>query len=125
MFSVDAVITELFRALDAKDADRICAQLTSDAAMVDEITKGWMIGRETLREHLASTLAGVDSISSTVRDLRVRESGPLATATCTLAQTYRMGGDQVDVVAPTSFTLELIDGAWLIVQMHSVPLADA
>jgi hypothetical protein len=29
------------------------------------------------------------------------------------------------VVAPTSFTLELIDGAWLIVQMHSVPLADA
>ncbi|MFZ4720269.1 MAG: nuclear transport factor 2 family protein [Ilumatobacteraceae bacterium] len=125
MSSVDAIITELFQALDSKDVDRICAVLADDSAMVDEITKGWMFGSETVRAHLESTLSNVDSISSTVRDLRVRDRGQFATATCTLDQTYRFGGEQVDVVAPTSFSLELTSGEWKIVQMHSVPLGDA
>jgi uncharacterized protein (TIGR02246 family) len=125
MLSIEALVAELFQALDSKDADRIAAVLSDDSAMVDEITKGWMIGRETLRAHLASTLSQVDSISSVVSDIRVRDRGPFATVTCTLQQTYSFGGEQVDVVAPTSFSLELTDGDWKIVQMHSVPLGDA
>jgi uncharacterized protein (TIGR02246 family) len=117
-------IRELFRAIDAKDATAIAALLTRDASMVDEVTRGWMTGAETLRLHLESTLASIETMNSEVRDLRVREVGNFATATCTLVQTYRFDGESVAITAPTSFSLERQGGSWLIVQMHSVPLAD-
>lgn len=124
MTSIPRLIDELFRALDAKDAAGICALLADDAAMVDEITRGWMIGRDNLRAHLEATLSTVESIESEVNDLRVQEKGSFATATCTLVQNYRFGGSRVEVVAPTSLSLERTDGGWRIVHMHAVPLAD-
>ena len=124
MTQIDDVVHSLFTSLDAKDTAGICSLLVDDAAMVDEITKGWMVGRETLRQHLDATFAGVEAIASNVRDLRVRATGDFATATCTLLQRYTLNGQTVDVVAPTSMSFERSNGEWLIVTMHAIPLAD-
>ena len=124
MHTINGLVEELLLALDAKDANRICSIVVDDAAMVDEITRGWVIGRENLRKHLEATLVNVESITSSLKDLRVREVGTFASVTCTLLQRYRFGGETVDVVAPMSLSAEHGGDGWRIVHMHAVPLSD-
>ena len=113
----------LFRAIDTQDAAAIAELLTDDAAMVDELSKGWVRGKARIRDFVGATFAAVDSISSALSDVVIRDSRDHATATFTLTQSYVLNGRQAAIVAPTSVMLERSGGSWLISVMHSVPPA--
>lgn len=115
----------LFGSIDSRDAAAIAELLTEDAAMADEMSKGWVRGKTRIRDFVGATFASVDSITSVLSDVVVRDHEDHATATFTLAQSYLLDGAQGVIVAPTSVMLERVDGKWLISVMHSVPPADA
>lgn len=119
------IVDALFRVIDARDAAAVAELLTDDAAMADEMSKGWVRGKARIREFVGTTFAAVESIASAVSDVVVRESADYATVTLVLTQSYLLDGRQVSIVAPTSLVLERGKGGWLISVMQASPLADA
>jgi uncharacterized protein (TIGR02246 family) len=118
------IVNALFRSIDARDAAAVAELLTDDAAMADEMSKGWVRGKAQIQQFVRNTFAAVESITSAVSDVVIRESADHATVTLMLTQSYVLGGQQGAIVAPTSLMLERGDGDWLISVMQSSPLAD-
>ena len=118
------IVDALFRSIDARDAAAVAELLTDDAAMADEMSKGWVRGKAKIQEFVATTFAAVESITSSVSDVFIRESADHATITLMLTQNYVLGGKPGSIVAPTSLMLERGDGNWLISVMQSSALAD-
>jgi len=118
------IVTALFRSIDAKDAAAVAELLTDDAAMADEMSQGWVRGKSQIQESVGTTFAAVESITSAVSDVVIRESTDHATVTLMLTQNYVLDGSQGSIVAPTSLMLERSEGNWLISVMQSSPLAD-
>lgn len=118
------IVNALFRSIDARDAAAVAELLTDDAAMADEMSKGWVRGRAQIQEFVATTFAAVESINSAVSDVVIRESADHATVTLMLTQSYVLDGQQNSIVAPTSLMLERGEGTWLISVMQSSSLAD-
>jgi uncharacterized protein (TIGR02246 family) len=118
------IVKTLFRSIDARDSAAVAELLTDDAAMADEMSKGWVRGKAQIRECVGTTFAAVESITSVVSDIVIRESADHATVTLTLTQSYVIDGQQRSLVAPTSLMLERGEGHWLISVMQSSPLAD-
>jgi hypothetical protein len=73
---------------------------------------------------VGTTFAAVESITSAVSDVVIRESADHATVTLMLSQNYVLNGGPGSIVAPTSLMLERGDGNWLISVMQSSALAD-
>jgi len=118
------IVNALFRSIDARDAAAVAELLTDDAAMADEMSKGWVRGKEQIQEFVRTTFAAVESVTSAVSDVVIRESTDHATVTLMLTQSYVLDGSQGSIVAPTSLMLERSEGNWLISVMQSSPLAD-
>jgi uncharacterized protein (TIGR02246 family) len=118
------IVDALFRFIDARDAAAVAELLTDDAAMADEMSKGWVRGKASIQEFVGTTFAAVESITSSVSDVVIRESADHATVTLMLTQSYVLDGQQGALVAPTSLVLERGEGNWLISVMQSSPLAD-
>jgi len=118
------IVNALFRSIDARDAAAVAELLTDDAAMADEMSQGWVRGKSRIQESVGVTFAAVESITSAVSDVVIRESTDHATVTLMLTQSYVLDGSQGSIVAPTSLLLERGDGNWLISVMQSSPLAD-
>ena len=122
--AANEIVNALFRSIDARDAAAVAELLTDDAAMADEMSKGWVRGKAQIREFVGSTFAAVESISSAVSDVVIRESADHATVTLMLTQSHVLDGQHGSIVAPTSLLLERCEGNWLISVMQSSPLAD-
>lgn len=122
--AANAIVNELFRSIDARDAAAIAELLTDDAAMADEMSKGWVRGKAQIQEFVETTFAAVESITSAVSDVVIRESAHHATVTLMLTQSYVLDGQHGSIVAPTSLLLERGEGNWLISVMQSSSLAD-
>lgn len=118
------IVTALFRAIDARDAAAVAELLTDDAAMADEMSKGWVRGKAHIQEFVGTTFAAVESITSVVSDVVIRESADHATVTLMLNQSYVREGQEGWIVAPTSLMLERDEGNWLISVMQSSPHAE-
>jgi uncharacterized protein (TIGR02246 family) len=118
------IVNALFRSIDARDAAAVAELLTEDAAMADEMSKGWVRGKAQIQEFVETTFAAVEAITSAVSDVVIRESADHATITLMLTQNYVLGGKPGSIVAPTSLMLERGDGNWLISVMQSSALAD-
>jgi uncharacterized protein (TIGR02246 family) len=118
------IVNALFRSIDARNAAAVAELLTDDAAMADEMSKGWVRGKAQIQEFVGNTFAAVESITSAVSDVVIRESADHATVTLMLTQRYVLDGQQGSIVAPTSLMLERGDGNWLISMMQSSPLTD-
>ena len=118
------IVNALFRSIDARDASAVAELLADDAAMADEMSRGWVRGKAQIQEFVANTFTAVESITSAVSDVVIRESADRATVTLMLTQSYVLNGQQGSLVAPTSLVLERGDGKWLISVMQSSPLAD-
>ena len=121
---ITEIVDVLFRSIDARDAAAVAELLTDDAAMADEMSKGWVRGKAQIREFVGTTFAAVESITSSVSDVVIRESADHASVTLMLTQSYVLDGQQGSLVAPTSLMLERGEGNWLISVMQSSPLAD-
>jgi uncharacterized protein (TIGR02246 family) len=122
--AVNGIVNALFRSIDARDAAAVAELLTDDAAMADEMSKGWVRGKEQIQEFVGTTFAAVESITSALSDVVIRESADHATVTLMLTQSYVLDGQPGSIVAPTSLLLERGDGNWLISVMQSSPLAE-
>lgn len=122
--AANEIVNALFRSIDARDAAAVAELLTDDAAMADEMSKGWVRGKAQIREFVETTFAAVESITSAVSDIVIRESADHATVTLMLTQSYMLDGQHGSIVAPTSLLLERGEGNWLISMMQSSPLAD-
>ncbi len=117
-------VIDLFAALDRLDVAAVGELLADDASMVDEITKKWMRGKDTVLASLTPTFAAMQSIRSTLSDLHTYEAVESATVTCVLDQTYVLDGTSTTITSPTTCVLRRVGGTWRMVVMHSVPLAD-
>jgi ketosteroid isomerase-like protein len=114
----------IFALVDAMDTRGMAAMIADDGQGVDEISRGWMRGRESLEQYFAQLENMVDGVSSTVRDLHVADWGNTGVITCVVDQTYTMGGEEQQITAPTSITCRRDRGDWKIAVFHSVPLPD-
>jgi uncharacterized protein (TIGR02246 family) len=117
-------VHRIFAAVDAMDTHAMSEMITDDAQGIDEISKGWMRGRDALENYFGQLQGMVDEVKSEVRDVHAREWGDAGTITCVVEQTYTMGGEQQHIVAPTSLALRREDGDWKIAVFHSAPLPE-
>ena len=86
------IVNALFRSIDARDAAAVAELLTDDAAMADEMSKGWVRGKAQVQEFVGTTFAAVETITSAVSDAVIRESADHATVTLMLTQSYVLDG---------------------------------
>lgn len=115
----------IFELVDSMDTAGMAAMITDDGQGIDEISRGWMRGRDALEQYFAQLENMVDGVSSKVRDVHVNDWGDTGVITCVVDQTYTMGGQEQEVTAPTSITCRKgDDGEWRIAVFHSVPLPD-
>jgi ketosteroid isomerase-like protein len=114
----------IFELVDAMDTDAIAAMIADDGQGVDEISRGWMRGREALEAYFGQLKQMVDGVSSRLKDVHVSEWGDTGVVTCVVDQTYTMDGQEVEITAPTSITLRREGDDWKIAVFHSVPLPD-
>lgn len=117
-------VRRIFELVDAMDTDGMAALLTDDAQGVDEISRGWMRGKDALEQYFGQLQGMVEGVSSKVRDVHTVEHGDYGVVTCIVDQTYAMGGQEQDITAPTSITLRREGDEWKIAVFHSVPLPD-
>ncbi len=121
---LESMARKLFEALDRKDFDRILGLATDDVQGVDEISRGWLRGRAAMEAYFKSLGEHASNIHSTLSDIHAVEVGDVGILTLVLDQEYDMGGQRTSIHAPTSIVVRRVDGAWQIVLLHSVPIAE-
>ena len=119
---LEAVIRQMFDALEKKDAATIMQLSTDDTQGVDEISRHWMRGRDELGAYIGQLMAMVNEVHSELRDVRETMWGDTGIATFWLEQDYTLEGRRQHVSAPTSVVLRREDDGWRMVLFHSVPL---
>ena len=120
--ALDGVVAEFFANLDALNFEAMSAALTDDAQGVDEISRGWMRGRQDIDRYFRDTLSRVADVQSKVRDSSTRVFGDVGIVTCVLDQTYTLDGQPQQISAPTTLILIRESGGWKVALVHSVPL---
>jgi ketosteroid isomerase-like protein len=122
--ALEQQVRRIFELVDSMDTDAMAAMIADDGQGVDEISRGWMRGREALEAYFAQLKQMVDGVSSRIKDVHVSEWGDTGVVTCVVDQTYTMDGQEVEITAPTSITLRREGDDWKIAVFHSVPLPD-
>jgi uncharacterized protein (TIGR02246 family) len=118
-------VAEMFAALDALDMGLLEGMLAAEPQGVDELSGGWLRGREAMHQYLSEMQASqIADMRSHVGDVHVSEWGDTAAVTCMLDQTYTLDGAEQTVHSPTTVVLRKEDGGWRIALLHSVPLAE-
>ena len=117
-------VRRIFELLDSMDTRAMAAMIADDGQGVDEISRGWMRGRDTIEQYFAQLENMVEGVSSRVSDVHVSEWGDTGVVTCVVNQTYTMGGQEQEITAPTSITFRREGDDWKIAVFHSVPLED-
>jgi ketosteroid isomerase-like protein len=98
--SLEQQVHRIFELVDAMDTDGMAAMIADDGQGVDEISRGWMRGRDALEEYFGQLENMVDGVSSRVRDVHVADWGDTGVVTCVVDQTYTMGGEEQQITAP-------------------------
>jgi uncharacterized protein (TIGR02246 family) len=117
-------VRRIFELLDAMDTRGMAAMIAEDGQGVDEISRGWMRGRDAIEQYFAQLENMVEGVSSRVSDVHVSDWGDVGAVTCVVHQTYTLGGQEQDITSPTSITLRKQGDEWKIAVFHSVPLQD-
>jgi len=122
--SLEQEAHRVFELVDALDIDGLGAMLTDDAQSVDEISRRWMRGRAAIEAYFAQVKDSVSDPRSQLSDLQATASGEVGLVTCVLDQTYKIGGREESISAPTSIMFRHEDGTWKVALIHTVPIAD-
>ena len=120
----EPIVRDLFAALDAVDSGRLRTYLADDSQSVDELSGGWLRGREALETYFDRLTNTVTDVRSKLDSVQTTEWGDTAIFTCELDQTYRLEGQEQRLRAPTTIVGRRENGDWKVVLVHSVPLAE-
>jgi ketosteroid isomerase-like protein len=121
---LETLTRRIFELIDTMDTKGMSAMIADDAQGIDEISRGWMRGREALEGYFGQLEQMVDEVSSKVRNVHETEWGDAGLVTCVVDQTYEMDGAEQSITAPTSIVFRREGGEWKIAMFHSVPLPD-
>jgi ketosteroid isomerase-like protein len=110
--------------LDALDTEALAAAFTDDAQGIDELTRGWRRGRESLNAYLSELAGTVADVRSQATDLHATSWGDTGVVTFVLEQTYLMNGETQNLSAPTSLVFRREGDAWKLALIHSAPLPE-
>lgn len=110
--------------LDAMDFEGLRAMLTDDVQGVDEISRGWMRGRDALEAYFSQLEGAVGDVHSELSDLNALAWGDVGLVTFVLDQTYTMDGEAQKLTAPTSIVFREEGDEWKVALIHTVPLPD-
>src|SRR4051812_27394499 len=122
--ALEQQVRRIFELVDSMDTHAMAEMIADDGQGVDEISRGWMRGRDAIEQYFGQLENMVEGVSSRVTNLHTTEWGDTGVVTCVVNQTYTMGGQEQEVTAPTSITFRREDDDWKIVVFHSVPLQD-
>jgi uncharacterized protein (TIGR02246 family) len=121
---LEAIVRDLFAALDRRDFAAIQGMFGDDAQAIDEVSRRWLRNPDEISATIRQFEASIHNIHSDVRDVHERSWGDTGLVTCWLEQDYMLEGQRQHVSAPTSVVLRRDDGSWQIVLLHSIPLAE-
>jgi hypothetical protein len=92
-------------------------------ALLDEISRCWLRGRDEVEAYLLKTLAATETVKSQLGDIHCQRQGETTWITAWLEQTYTFDGKQHSITAPTTAVLQLEGGQWKLALLHAMPLA--
>jgi ketosteroid isomerase-like protein len=119
----EAVVHELFDAVDALDFERALATLAEDVQSVNEMSRSWLRGKDAKAASYENIDGSMSGGTSELSDLRTEVWGDIALVTLWLEQDYTHDGTSHHVSAPSSFLLRRVGGDWKIVLIHSIPVS--
>lgn len=120
-----AEVKKLLERFDRQEFAELKDMFADDAQGVDEISRGWIRGKASIDGYFKKLKEmGVSEIRTKARDFDTKQWDDVSLVTCSLDQTYVMGGDRVSITAPMSVLFRRHRGAWKIELIHAVPLPD-
>lgn len=120
--ALQQVLERMFAALDRADPDGMVTEAHPDFQALDEISRNWIRGRDSVREYVRGMLGQVRDVRSELRDVQEETWGDAGVLTCWLEQDYTLEEERHHISAPTSVSFRREDGAWKMVAFHSAPL---
>jgi uncharacterized protein (TIGR02246 family) len=121
---LEAVLQGMFDALGRDDPETLIGHFSDDSQGVDEISRGWMRGREALETYLRGLLTQVKGVKSEIKDVHELVAGDIGLVTFWLEQDYTLEGQEHHISAPSSAVLRREDGEWRVLLFHSIPLPE-
>ena len=115
---------QLLELLDSMELSELGAMLTDDAQSVDEISRGWRRGRDSISAYMSQLKDTVSDVHSRMSDPQEAVWGDVGLVTFVLEQSYTMDGQKQTLEAPTSILFRRQDGDWRIALIHTVPLPE-
>jgi ketosteroid isomerase-like protein len=109
---------------DSMAFSELGAMLTDDAQSVDEISRGWRRGRESIGAYMSQLKDTVSDVHSRMSEPHEAVWGDVGLVTFVLEQSYTMDGQKQTLEAPTSILFRRQEGDWRIALIHTVPLPE-
>jgi ketosteroid isomerase-like protein len=125
MGALETATRQLFDALDKRNAELIIQSAAKDVQGVDELSRRWMRGLDSLGTYFRETMPMVEDIHSTLNDISETAQGDLGFVTCWLEQDYTFEGKATHVSAPTTIAFRRERDGWKLLLIHSVPMPPA
>ena len=121
---LEALVRDIFAAVDRKDSDAVLSAIDEDAQGIDEISRRWIRGRDEVHEHWYKGLAAVENIRTELRDFSESTIGDVGIVTCWGEQDYTLEGNAQHISAPMTTVFRRRGDAWKMVLFHSIPLPE-
>lgn len=120
--SAQDVIAQVLVGIDAGDIARVMSAYTEDAVGIDEVSRGWMRGRDQIADYTNNLLAELSSCTSRLSDVHESVIGDVAVVTAILSQDYFWRGEAQSVEMPATIVLRRDEGEWRIMLFHALPI---
>lgn len=115
---------ELLMHFDAIDVEAIKAMMSDNAQGIDELSRKWLRGMESLEDYFLTVVSQMSDVHSDPSDFCVRMHGEVGIVTFMLNQSYRFAGAIYKVTAPSTVIYVREHGDWKVALVHSVAIPD-
>ncbi|TXH42530.1 MAG: SgcJ/EcaC family oxidoreductase [Actinobacteria bacterium] len=117
-------IEQVLQGIDSGNAEVILDAYADDAEGIDEVSRGWMRGRDQIAAYTRQLVADLDSCSSELVDVHEAIIGDAAVVTGILCQDYSLAGEAQSVRMPATFVLRRDSGHWRVLLFHALPIPE-
>lgn len=122
---LEKLVMKLFETFDRLDLDGISSLMSEEVQGVDEISRKWMRGRDSLKGYFDQLQTmGLTGVKSALSDLHTKTWGDVGVVTCFLEQRYTAEGQPTVIHAPTTILAKREGGEWKVTLVHAVPLPE-